>query len=93
MRYIILSLLLLLSGCYYYPYYGYPYGAGYAYPRAYAPGYAAAYGPAPVYGAAPAYAGPRQQYYAGPPPSAYAPPTGLDPRNCGTPDEPRACGR
>ncbi len=96
MRYIFLSLLLLLSGCYYYPYYGYPYRVGYAYPRA----YVAPYGPPPAYGGPPpyagpqtGYAGPRQRpYYGGPPPTAYAAP-GLDPHNCGTPDEPQPCSR
>jgi hypothetical protein len=108
MRYIFLCLLLLLSGCYYYPYY--PYRVGYAYPpRAYAPAYGVPSGAPPAYGGPPPgayaapppydagqppppYPGPRQRYYGGPPPTAYAAP-GLDPRNCGTPDEPKACGR
>jgi len=91
MRYLAFAALLLLSGCYYAPYGGYYYGA---YPYA-APYPYASYG----YGGAPPYSGP----YA-PPPATSAPSYGsapqlqhgipgpLDPQNCGTPDEPKACG-
>jgi hypothetical protein len=88
------TLLLLLSGCYYYPYGSYPYGyypSGYSYgpyPYGYG-GYGSggyAYAPnAPYAGAAPEYGG-------GEAPS-YGQPTPLNPNNCGTPDAPRPCYR
>ena len=83
MRYLGLALLLLLSGCY--PY-GYPYyGYGYGYPyRGYPPSYYSS-APAPYYGG-------QQSYYQGLQPG-YGNPAANDPRNCGTPDEPRPCYR
>jgi hypothetical protein len=58
-----------------------PYPYAY-YPNTYAPGY---------YGyATPPLAYPAPQAYAQ---SGYRPPVALDPNNCGTPDEPKACAR
>jgi len=86
MRWVYLLGLILLSGCYYpygyypYRYYGYPsYGYGYG-PR-YAPGY-----------------GPYRRPFASPEGGTEQPPDsadqmGLDPNNCGTPDEPHPCRR
>jgi hypothetical protein len=97
MRYLLLSPLLLLAGCY--PYYGYGYGYGY-------PGYGYGYHPyyAPYGGPVPYQA--RQPYYGGAPPayggtapaygsvtSSYGSPAAYDPANCGTPDQPKACNR
>jgi hypothetical protein len=98
MRYLILSLLLLLSGCYYGPY-GYGYGYGYGgypyrgYPPAYQPNY---YTSAPqaqqnYYTSAPQA---QQPYYLNQP--GYGNPgnpAANDPQNCGTPDQPRPCYR
>lgn len=94
MRYLLLASLLLLSGCYY-PYYGYGYGYPYA-------GYGSYGGPYPATAPYPGYASGGQA--APPPGAAYAPDGGapqfqqgfpgpLDPQNCGTPDEPKGCGR
>jgi len=84
-RHLGLALLLLLSGCYYgYPYYGYGYGYyGYDYPYGYAPNY---YSSAPSY-----YSG--QQAYSQGSQAGYGNPAANDPRNCGTPDEPKPCYR
>ena len=60
-------------------------GYGYGYPyRGYPPSY---YSSAP----APYYSG-QQSYYQGSQPN-YGNPAANDPRNCGTPDEPRPCYR
>jgi hypothetical protein len=81
MRFLLLLLPLLLSGCYYgygYPYYGYGYPYyGYGYPQPYP------YPPASGYYGSPASPPAYQQ-------GTYAEQPG-DPNNCGTPDEPKAC--
>lgn len=87
MRYLILSLLLLLPGCYYGPY-GYGYGYGYGgypyrlYPPAYQPNYytSAPQAQQPYYLNQPGYGNPGN-------------PAATDPQNCGTPDQPRPCYR
>lgn len=86
MRYLALAALLLLSGCYYAPYYGYPYPAYRPYAYGPPPAYPAPYPGTPLPpGAASSYSGAPQLQYGIPGP--------LDPQNCGTPDEPKGCGR
>ena len=99
MRYLLLSLLLALSGCYYpYPPYGtYYYGYGaYPYPSypysGYVPGYYSARPPAPYYNTSPGYAAVPQPYYGNTQPT-YGGPAATDPSNCGTPDQPKPCAR
>jgi hypothetical protein len=83
MRYLLLLLLVPLSGCYD-PYYSYGYPG-------YAPGYRAnyysPYGAPPPYGHPPPYPA-QQPYYGGAQPAHGAPGSYED---CGTPDQPKAC--